>query len=519
MAQALTVVAAEANAAQVLTVVAVEASVVPIITVVEVVVVPRGEGSVEPVITVVAAGASVDPVIIVVVAVGCVDQGITVAGNNPRGRLRMALKLVDDLFYSKRSDKHLFLNPNLPDWMVVNSNAALLLSQCDGQTSPRDIAALYDVPIPDIEALFQQAKDRGLLHDLSESALDECRQVASPEHLSTTGRLPHLGVVHWKLTNACNLKCSYCYAESGQTHTQMTLDELTHVAHQVAEVSPSVEHILSGGEPLLHPDCLTFAEQLKSSGSQITLLTNGILVNKKNIHRITSLFNHAKISLDGSEEDIHALTRGSTHYAHIVQVIDDMIELGLRVTVAMTVHRGNLHDIGPMSQRYGSRLTFQPLFMAGRGADENALAITGEEYYQALAGVESVAPMAAIGTVLENLRGKGSKRCALADTEISISETGDVYPCQLLVEPEFVAGNVHSTTLKDIYFDSDVLKKIREISIDTIDKCSTCPIRLLCAGGCRARDYFEVGSLEEAGAFCEYEQHAFIHGLFDSTIL
>jgi radical SAM protein with 4Fe4S-binding SPASM domain len=101
--------------------------------------------------------------------------------------------------------------------------------------------------------------------------------------------------------------------------------------------------------------------------------------------------------------------------------------------------------------------------------------------------------------------------------KISISEKGDVYPCQLLTDSEFLAGNVRDNSLKDIYYQSPVLQKAREVSVETLEKCQTCPIRLLCAGACRARDYYEVGTINRVGDFCEYERQAFLHGMFDSA--
>jgi hypothetical protein len=36
-------------------------------------------------------------------------------------------KLSDGLFYAEKAVKHLFINPMIPDWIVVNKNGGLLL--------------------------------------------------------------------------------------------------------------------------------------------------------------------------------------------------------------------------------------------------------------------------------------------------------------------------------------------------------------------------------------------------------
>jgi len=113
---------------------------------------------------------------------------------------------------------------------------------------------------------------------------------------------------------------------------------------------------------------------------------------------------------------------------------------GANVIVAMTVTRANCADIAAMVAKYGSHLTVQPLFKAGRASMADDLALIGVEYYRALAAVEGVAPMGAVSAKLKSLRGRGVRRCAMTEREISIAETGDMYPCQLLHEERFRGG-------------------------------------------------------------------------------
>ena len=118
----------------------------------------------------------------------------------------------------------------------------------------------------------------------------------------------------------------------------------------------------------------------------------------------------------------------------------------------MTVTKANCGDIAEMVARYGSRLALQPLFKAGRASAADDLALTGVEYYQTLAAVEGVAPMRAVSAKLKSLRGRGVRRCAMAEREISIAETGDAYPCQLLHEERLRAGNIRDQSVgRDLF--------------------------------------------------------------------
>jgi len=425
--------------------------------------------------------------------------------------------LVPKLLHFERDNKHLFFVPDIPDWIVVNKNSAFLLLSCDGQKSAEEIFSEADLDSKlkkDATLLFDEAQRRGVLTDFSAQDKQEyVPEFSSVKHYRQRGIL---GSVYLKLTDECNLSCDYCYAGSGKPSEVLSIDTLRRLLQETSEISDAVTFVLTGGEPLMHPRSIDFAEEIVSAGNSVHLLTNGALITTTDLaRRIATTTNLVKISLDGSTEKIHALSRGMGNFDLIVRAIDMLIKYDANVSVAMTVTKNNAHDVATMSARYGSRLTLQPLFKAGRGKTENDISLTGEEYYRTMAEVESIAPMGNLVTILESLRGRGVKKCAMADREISISENGDVYPCQLLHAPEFCSGNIYEKRLADIYYNSPVLKRLRKVNVDTIEECSKCAIRLICAGGCRARDYHESGSIEVAGEFCEYEKLAFINGLLD----
>lgn len=430
-------------------------------------------------------------------------------------------RLDNKLLYAEKDGKHLFLQPNLPDWIVVNNNGAILLSRCDGETAFDDIirpSSATSLIAREAKALFCEALTRGILADLTPVPIVD-KTFPSTTYQRAIQKRPILRSVYLRLTNECNLHCTYCYAESGFRSNKLSFSDLLSIANSVAYISRPVEYVLSGGEPLLNPFALDFAEAVRGAGNIVQILTNGTLINERNVGRIADVADLIKISLDGSTENVHSATRGNDNFHKVVKAIDMLAERGANVLVAMTVTKKNRDNVPAMVARFGSRLTLQPLFKAGRGENKDDLSITGAEYYEALASVDGVAPMGMIGNTLETIRGRGVRRCALAEREISISECGDVFPCQLLHAPQFKAGNIHETRLKDIYYDSPVLNRLRSVTVDSLAKCSLCQIRLICGGACRARDFYEVGSIEQVGDFCEYEKQAFINGIFESVDL
>ena len=103
--------------------------------------------------------------------------------------------------------------------------------------------------------------------------------------------------------------------------------------------------------------------------------------------------------------------------------------------------------------------------------------ISGDEYYEALSSVEGVNPLSKIGDIITLYRGSGISKCPLADGDISISEIGDVYPCQMLYEPEFKGGNIKENSIKEVWSNVN-WKRIREIHAsgqrNQINFCQDC---------------------------------------------
>jgi len=265
----------------------------------------------------------------------------------------------------------------------------------------------------------------------------------------------------------------------------------------------------------LSPYVVELAGYAKSLGHQVHLLTNGTRINEKNVKRISETFDLIKISLDGSTSEIHELHRGKGSFIKTLKAINLLIQQEAPIQIAMTVTKKNIHDIDAMTKKFGSRLTFAPLFVAGRAKSNKELSITGKEYYKALSSVSGVKPLSNLCSSLAASKQKRIMKCAIGDGEISISETGDVYPCQLLHFPQFCAGNIREQSLKSIYETSDKLQACRELTVLKVAGCKKCDIRFICGGGCRARTFYEKNRLDVSGDFCEYEKLAFINGLFE----
>ena len=415
----------------------------------------------------------------------------------------MRYRLPEQVQMFKRGDKYVFINPLLPAWLVTNELGRLILSQFDGNNTVADIVeaacgVMGNERREEVEAFCRHVVD---------SSIFETEPHKQPPR--DTG----LHCVHLSLSSECNLRCKYCYAAERveSAHPRLTLDEYKRLIDDLCDLSAHLSITITGGEPLLNPLWEPVSAYGKACGCDMLLLTNGLLINEQNAPFIKETFNLVTLSIDGPTRETHSLTRGD-NYDQVMRAADILERNDIDYTLSMTVTRLNIGQVEEMARRFGRRLNYAPLFPVSDLADDE-LSITGRQYYDALAGAFGVNPLGYCESSLDISKCIQTHKCAIGDNEISISPTGDVYPCQLLHIDELLAGNVHEHSIKEIYRDSPALRRCAALDVDHIGKCRDCAIRYICGGACRARGYYETGNVADTGDFCEYELNAFLDGI------
>jgi MoaA/NifB/PqqE/SkfB family radical SAM enzyme len=125
-----------------------------------------------------------------------------------------------------------------------------------------------------------------------------------PEYFNT----PLVGV--WEITRECNLRCVFCYNNSGKKlPNELTHDQKINVAKQIVDAK-IYRMCISGGEPILSPSFWDIAKIFKDGKILCNTITNGSYVNEENISSYTKYFSNIQVSLDGSSQKTHDTLRG-----------------------------------------------------------------------------------------------------------------------------------------------------------------------------------------------------------------
>ena len=154
--------------------------------------------------------------------------------------------------------------------------------------------------------------------------------------------LDRLPLVTLYLTERCNSRCRSCdYWRHGRT--DLTQERLQALLPSLERLQTRVA-LISGGEPLLHPDWAEIALALRQRGLKLWLLTSGLSL-AKHATRVAQLFDSVTVSLDGTDPATYAAIRGLDAFERVCTGIRCAADAGAAVGVRVTVQRANFRQL------------------------------------------------------------------------------------------------------------------------------------------------------------------------------
>ncbi len=147
---------------------------------------------------------------------------------------------------------------------------------------------------------------------------------------------------HWEITKKCNLSCLHCISSVG---SRRELDkELTLKVIDMLKSWGCQEINFTGGEPLIRKDIFNILEKAKENKMRVGLLSNGTLINNKNIEQIRNYVDEIGISLDGASTEINDRIRGRDSFRKIVRAINLVKKHKIPITLYITICKLNIAD-------------------------------------------------------------------------------------------------------------------------------------------------------------------------------
>ncbi len=340
----------------------------------------------------------------------------------------------------------------------------------------------------------------------------------------------------WNFTNRCNLRCRHCYQDSDARalSDELTLAEKLDLLDQIAgQYVPMMA--FAGGEPTISPDLLPVLRRCKFYGMHTSVATNGTLLTPRLAAELADAgARYIEVSLDSVRAERHDAFRGQPGmWERTVRGMRCVVQQpGLRLGIAMCVHRGNFDELEDML-RFAvdigascvAHFNFIPV---GRGtgmADgdltprqrEWLLRTLNEWMQSGRIGVISTAPQLGRVCLVHSAQdgrqscshagsGRGWKArvvakylggCGAGRTYVCIEPNGDITPCVYM--PQRVLGNIRRRRFAEIFRNNEFRDLLCDRSKLT-HHCGECRFKNFC-GGCRARadSYFGVVTAGDPG--------------------
>jgi MoaA/NifB/PqqE/SkfB family radical SAM enzyme len=147
------------------------------------------------------------------------------------------------------------------------------------------------------------------------------------------------------LTERCNSRCVGCdYWRHGRR--DMNLAMIDRLLAGFEAMGTRVV-LVSGGEPLLHPQWLEIAQMLRRQGLRLWLLTSGLAL-AKHAAEVAQHFESVTVSLDGSCRETYAAVRGVDAFDVVCAGIRAAARTGVAVGLRVTVQRANFTELSAL---------------------------------------------------------------------------------------------------------------------------------------------------------------------------
>ncbi len=302
-----------------------------------------------------------------------------------------------------------------------------------------------------------------------------------------------------RITERCNLKCTYCYA-ADQPKPDMTSEAAIKAVNLCCKPGETLHIQFTGGEPLLNfhviEDIYHFGKETNRN-LILAIQTNGTLLTPEICSKLSSYHCAVGVSLDGigNENRFRVFPDKTPTYEKITEGIHNLAEQNLRcniTTVISSANAENLHRILDVALYLGN--------IAGIGLDlcrpigRAALNDCSPSPKALEKGLHSLISQykelrhAKISIHLREWDRLTNRHCypsdeciycyAQTEKSMAVDGNGDCWPCSSMIGNSLCfLGNIKNGLPK---------KKRCQLNLAPPSICMKCPSFSLCKGGCPA---------------------------------
>jgi uncharacterized protein len=305
-------------------------------------------------------------------------------------------------------------------------------------------------------------------------------------HRRLTSPAEGLNNLYLHVTFACPLSCTHCYAEAGRGRGGETLlvDDVVRACRE-ASVLGFRQVVITGGEPLVHPQCDALLDALAEIRTEIkptlTVLRTSLALPLDDdlLRRLSDSTDQMAVSLDGDQET-HDSRRGDGNYDRTVANLRALVARGCRTDLSLATVLPFQLATGPpgnsvraLARELGIRINFRPILPIGR-AIESTLDIVPDTKW----GHIDPREVAGFGF-------SPTASCGMGQN-LYVEPDGVAFPCYAWHGDRWRLGDITAPAGLGGVVNSAAFQDLRNHTVDTNRRCRGCHLRYLCGGACRA---------------------------------
>lgn len=310
-----------------------------------------------------------------------------------------------------------------------------------------------------------------------------------------------------ELSRACNLRCVYCYADSGvPLANELTLQEIFSAIDQAVALGARKIIVLGGGEPTLYKDLFPVIDYILAKNVNVDMFTNGMLIDQKKARDLYNRNVSIVIKMNSKKPDIQDMLAGHPGAFTAIQkglralrdagYPDENHTLGIE-TIICNQNYDELADLWIWARQRQIIPYIEMMTLQGRATDHPDLEVSIQKVkslFEKLAVIDEQQfnshwtphpPLAA-------------SQCARHEYSCTVTANGDVQPCPGV---SVSAGNIREQSLTDILQKSKPIQELRNIRKTIKGRCGECQFGDYCYG-CRGHAYQVTGDYLAEDPLC-----------------
>lgn len=297
-----------------------------------------------------------------------------------------------------------------------------------------------------------------------------------------------------ELSRACNLRCIYCYAESGLAlDNELTLTEIRSVIDQAAALGAKKIIILGGGEPLLYPHIIDIMDHILAHNMSVDLFTNGTLIDSTMAQQLYERKVAVSMKMNSQNESVQDELAGRINSWQEIQrgfralrqagYPDKEHILGIE-TIICAQNYAELPTLWRWARDNKIIPYIETMTDQGRASQHESLSVSPKKVRSLFEHLAQIDKDEYGNSWLPRPPLAGS-HCARHEYSCTVTSIAEVFPCPGV---SIATGNIRDQPLHEILQGSTVIQELRHIRTNIHGKCKECEHLDFCYG-CRGNAY------------------------------